>query len=76
MTTERCFPDATPEQLRAAALACRRAVRGGDEDWDSPEAEEARRRTADLGWAWDFTTWTEAEVILEAEAELAAEESH
>lgn len=74
MTTERYLKTATAEQLRDAAIACRHVFESGgnDDDWDSPRAEEARKRTADLGWAWDFTSWGEAAGILEREADLAS----
>jgi hypothetical protein len=72
METERYFADATAQQLRDAAKACRFAERTGvDDDWDHHYALDARRLTSELGWSWDFTTWSHAATILEREAELA-----
>jgi hypothetical protein len=71
MATERYFADATAEQIGAAAAACRRAATANDDDWGAPEAEEARRLTADLDWAWDFITWTHAATVLDNEWHLA-----
>jgi hypothetical protein len=42
-----------------------------DDQWDAPEASEARRLTAELGWSWDFIDWSHAATILENEARLA-----
>ncbi len=74
MTTYRYFADATADQLRGAANACQFAARCGmDDDWDHHHATDARRLTKALGWAWDFTTWTDAAAILEAGADAAGE---
>lgn len=75
MTTERCFPTATAEQLRAAAGACRIAGHAADGDWDAAGAEDARDLTEALGWSWDFEGWGHAAGILEYEAELAEAET-
>jgi hypothetical protein len=58
MTTERYFADATIEELKAAAEACRKAAAIDDAEWDGDHADEARRLTDALGWAWDFTSWS------------------
>jgi hypothetical protein len=68
MTTERYFADATIEELKAAAEACRKAAAIDDAEWDGDHADEARRLTDALGWAWDFTSWSDAASILEREA--------
>jgi hypothetical protein len=73
MNEDRCFPNATAEQLRDAAYACRHAAHFDDSDWGSGQAWEARKLTAALGWSWDFSTWSHAADILEKEANLAAE---
>ncbi len=71
MATDRLFATASFEELMAAAAACRFAEQAHDEDWNSPEAAEARQLTEDLGWSWDFSTWSHAASILEDEARLA-----
>ena len=75
MSTERYFTTASAEELRAAARTCRfvRESGGDPDDWDAPEAAEARRWTRELGWTWDFTDWDDAATVIEAEAVLAAE---
>lgn len=73
---ERYFPDATAEQLKDGAYACRMVAESGgnDDDWQAPQAMQARQLTRELGWSWDFSTWSHAAGILDQEARLADEE--
>lgn len=41
---------------------------GGDaSDWDAPEFKDARRSTRAAGLHWDFTSWTDLLILIEAD---------
>jgi hypothetical protein len=50
--------------LERAVEACDRAARADDDNWDAPEADEARCLTAELGLVWDFSTWGHARDVV------------
>lgn len=59
------LPTISTEDLRRAAAACRWAAQAADDDeWGAPEAYDARAQTEQIGWVWDFSTWSNAAAVL------------
>jgi hypothetical protein len=74
MRIERCYPKLDLTRVQKIAIVCRLAANDCrvKDDWDEPGAEIARLFLEEIGWTRDdFTTWSHAAKIMEAEFVLA-----